>query len=289
MNNDIANKIERIRKLTRIKVDTFKVNNTGGESLIIDINNKWIFRFPRTNLMLKKSIESFKFQESFAKVSPVKVPIIKYLAEDFIGYKKLAGRHISPSTIERLSVKDKIKIAKELGSFLKALHSFKSNKITKDTGYLVMRKKDYQTCPKEIVKHLNSKETNHLKLQFKAIANNKMNFTANKKIIHGDFHFNNILWNFEKKKLTGVIDWSEAGYGVPAMDFIMLADFSKPKNDIFLKNMLLAYGEKDGNLFNQIKENYIIDVMNWYWTYLQEDKPKSQARTIKKLKRILGS
>jgi len=56
----------------------------------------------------------------------------------------------------------------------------------------------------------------------------------------------------------------------------------------FFKAILSAYGAKDDSLFNQIKEDYVIDVMNWFWTYDKEGKPKSKARIIKKLKRLLN-
>lgn len=280
-------KIEQIKKTTGIKIGSYKTINKGGESTIIEVDEKWIFRFPRNTIFKEKIEKRLEFLKYFPKVSPLNVPVPKYIGDGFIGYRKIPGTHISPTTIERLSEKDRFKIAKQLGLFLRTLHNFRSDKIKFDTGYLVMRKDDYKSPPKQIAKYLIPQEQKIFQSRFDQIANNPLNFIKPTAIIHGDFYYNNILWNPEKVQLTGVIDWNDSGLGIPAMDFIMLADFSKAKNDRFLREILSVYGVKDDNLFNQIKENYIIDVMNWFWTYEKEGKPKSKARMIKKLKRIL--
>lgn len=83
-----------------------------------------------------------------------------------------------------------------------------------------------------------------------------------------------------------MIDWAEAGLGIPSMDFIGLADFSKKKSDQFLKE-ILEYYDYGQNLFSQIKENAIIDVMNWFWWYEKNNDDRGIDSSIRKLKRWL--
>jgi len=256
--------------------------------LIIEINGKWIFRFPRNPISKENTKERLDFLISFAKKSSLKIPTPKYIENNFIGYEKIQGSHPHPTNIKKLSEKDKLRIAKQIGLFLKDLHNFKSKKINFDTGYLVMRKGDYETCPKEIAKYLDEDEIRVLETKLKAIENNPLNFKKPTSIIHGDFYFNNIIWNPDKKVITGVIDWANLGLGIPAMDFIMLADFNGNKNDKFLKEILKYYGAKGDDLFFQIKENAIIDTMNWFWSYYKESNSKGVAGMIKKLKKILA-
>jgi len=281
-------KIEKIRNITGLEINSYKIINKGAESIIIEINEKWIFRFPRNLKLRKNTKERLNFLISFSKVSPIKIPEPKYIENDFIGYEKIYGKPLYPSNIYKLNNKDKNKIAKQLGLFLKTLHNYKNDYINFDTGYLVMRKKDFITCPKEIAKHLNAKEKKILETKFKVIKNNPLSFKKSTTVIHGDFHFNNILWDPQTKNITGVIDWSELGLGIPAMDFIMLANFNISKNDKFLKEILKYYGSDNDDLFFQIKENAITDVLNWYWTYYIEKNSKGMDRIIKKLKRILA-
>jgi aminoglycoside phosphotransferase (APT) family kinase protein len=88
--------------------------------------------------------------------------------------------------------------------------------------------------------------------------------------------------------VTGVVDWSNMGRGLPAMDFIALADFTDNRNDQFLRRILRWYGADD-SLFNQVKENAILEVLNWYWWYEARKDPKGTARTLERLKRILNA
>lgn len=52
--------------------------------------------------------------------------------------------------------------------------------------------------------------------------------------------------------------------------------------------MLKWYGVKNDSLFIQIKENAIIDLMNWFWFYKKTGNPKGVNRIVKKMKMILG-
>ncbi len=280
-------RIKKIREVTGLKIDSYKVVDRSSESMIIEVNQKWIFRFPRNSVFRKKMEKRLNFLASFSKVSPLKVPVPEYIDHDFIGYKKIPGRHLYRTNIEKLSRKDRTRIARQLGQFLRALHSFKKSAVNFDTGYLIMKKGDYKSLPDLLTKHLNAAECNVLSTKLTAIANNPRNFEKPSAIIHGDLHFNNILWDPKKKIITGILDWAEVGLGIPAMDFIGLADFSKKTNDQFLRDILTYYGAKNDDLFNQIKENYIIDVMNWFWWYEKNHQPKGMARIIKRLKRLL--
>lgn len=280
-------KLEKIKKATGFEIKSYKVINVGGENLVIEINDDWIFRFPRNQILGDKMKRQLNFLASFSKISPLEVPSLKYIEQDFIGYKKIPGRPLYKTNLKKLTEEERTIIAEQIGLFLKALHNYKDKHIDFDTGYLVMRKEDYKSCPKVIARYLTTSEKNALNVRLRRIANNLLNFEKPTTIIHGDFYFYNIIWDAEKKKITGVIDWSNAGLGIPAMDFIMLDDFNSYKNDKFLKNILKSYGAKGDDLFFQIKENAIIDVMNWFWTYYKEKRPKCMARMIKKLKKIL--
>lgn len=273
---------------TGLKINSYKAVNRGTESLIIEVNEKWIFRFPRNDDAKEKMEKRLDFLVSFSKVSPLAVPAPKYLGDGFIGYKKIPGKHPRPSDIEKLAPKERLKIAKQLGLFLKALHGFKDKKINFDTGYLVMRKSDYRSCPKLIAQYLSADELKILNAKLKAIANNPSNFENPATIIHGDLYFNNILWDPDKKIITGILDWAEAGLGIPAMDFMDLVDFNKKSNDQFLKDILNYYGAKNDDLFFQIKEDTIIAMMNWFWFYQKNKKSEGMTRIIKKLKMILS-
>ncbi|OGM00880.1 hypothetical protein A2480_00055 [Candidatus Uhrbacteria bacterium RIFOXYC2_FULL_47_19] len=283
----INSKIEEIEKSTKLIVSSHKIITRGADSLVIEINDKWIFRFPKTLESVKKMEKRLRFLKSFSEISPLKIPVPRHIGPNFIGYKKIPGIPFLPANFKKLTNNEKTKIAFQLGRFLKALHSFKSKQCDYSANYLVMKKGDYLTCSETITKHFNKKEIENFQIKHNAIEGNPLNFKKPTTIIHGDLFFNNILWNPKNKTLTGVIDWAESGRSIPAMDFFMLADFNTTSNDKFLKDILRSYDANDDKLFKQIKELAIIDPMNWFWAYYKENNSKGQERMIKRMKKIL--
>src|SRR5258708_3866264 len=144
MNNqkEIQSKIKEIQKSTRIKVRSYKIRNSGMENLAIEVNDAWIFRFPRTSTLRENAKQRLHFLSSFSKISPLKIPNPEYITNSFVGYKKIPGKPFRPVNLKGLTTQERIKIAKQLGLFLKALHGHKDKHINFDTGYLVMQRKD---------------------------------------------------------------------------------------------------------------------------------------------------
>jgi aminoglycoside 2''-phosphotransferase len=284
---EINSRIKQIKDITGLKINNIKTINTGAESNIIEVNDKWIFRFHKNKLAKEKTEKRLKLLISFEKKAPLYIPVPKYVESNFIAYKKIPGTPLYPTKFNKLNSTEKEKIAKQLGIFLKSLHNHKHASSKFNTGYLTMRKGDYNTIPGEIAKFLNNKEQKILKAKFEKIEGNPLNYKKPKSFVHGDLHFNNILWDPKKKSVTGIIDWAEIGRGLPAMDFFMLADFNNNSNDTFLKNILKYYGVKNNDLFFQIKESAIIDPINWFWSYYKEKNLRGIERMIKKIKKVL--
>src|SRR4051794_30155057 len=103
-----------------------------------------------------------------------------------------------------------------------------------------------RACPEPFATYLSADERRRLDARLEAVADNPTNLVEPTRIIHGDLYFKNILWDEASGAITGVIDWFALGLGVPAMDFIALADFNARRNDRFLQEILRAYGADDG-------------------------------------------
>lgn len=225
-----VDKIEKIKKATGLEIDSVKFKH-GGESEIVEVNGQWIFRFPKSSIIAEKTKKRWNFLKSFS--ASIQVPKPEYITNQLIGYKKILGEPLLRTQIEKLSDINKSKIAKQLGLFLKTLHSHKDKHINFDTGYLIMRRTDYKANPKEFTKYLNIRERKALETRIKKIAQNPSNFKNPTTIIHGDFNSNNILWDKKQKIITGILDWSDMGLGIPAMDFISVAEFNGKKTTHF--------------------------------------------------------
>lgn len=288
MSENIQDKITKIQKQTDIKVNSYNIINSGADSQVIEINDEWIFRFPREADSIQKMEDRLNFLVDFVPPSTLQLPAPEYIGDDYIGYKKIPGTLLGPENIETLKNKDKQHIAEQLGIFLKKLHTFDSHNHNFQPGYHILRPEDYDQAPETLKEFLTHDEFKELEKRHKAIRKNPDNFVTPTSIIHGDFNFNNVLWDADSKEITGVIDWAESGRGIPAMDFIGIADFNDPKNDEFLKQILAAYGDENNRLFTQIKQNSIIETMNWFWWYYEKKQEDGQKVWIDKLKEVLN-
>jgi len=65
-------------------------------------------------------------------------------------------------------------------------------------------------------------------------------------IVHGDFHYDNILWDESIGRL-GIIDFSEAGIEDPALDFMYM--YYYPKD--FRHAVFEEYGLEDADLYER--------------------------------------
>ena len=50
LTKSLSNKLERIEKTTDMKINSFGFIKTGGENLVIEVNEEWIFRFPKEHI-----------------------------------------------------------------------------------------------------------------------------------------------------------------------------------------------------------------------------------------------
>jgi aminoglycoside 2''-phosphotransferase len=280
--------IASIVKATGLTINTCRVFRHGGYNVVVEVNDEWIFRFPRPGSPRENEQERLRFLESFAKVSPLALPIPAYVTDDFVGYRKIAGSHLYPTQIARLPNVDRQRVAEQLGRFLAVLHHHEDNTITFQTGWIPTPDSDASGDVCDLFPFLDATECRNLEANLQAIHDNPANYVQPTAILHGDLYFGNVLWDRNTRAVTGIVDWSSVGRGLPAWDFIALADFATNRSDRFLQQVLRSYGGDDA-LFTQIKEMAIFEVMNWYWCYWHRRDQKGMARAAKRLKRVLSS
>ena len=276
-----------IVRATGLTIDTSRVLQHGAYNVVVEVNDEWIFRFPRPASPRDNVQERLHFLASFAKVSPLPVPDPVYVTDDFVGYRKISGSHLYPTQVARLPNAAKQRVAEQLGEFLSALHHHEDGAITFHTGWTPTPGSDPSGDLCVFSPFLDSTECRNLEANLQAMHDNPANYVEPTAILHGDLYSGNILWDKSMRILTGIIDWSSVGRGLPAWDFIGLADFAASRNDRFLKEIIRWYGGDDA-LFIQIKQMTILEMMNWYWCYWHRKDQKGMARAIKRMKRVLS-
>jgi aminoglycoside 2''-phosphotransferase len=158
VSNELSDKLKEIRRVTGLQIHSYNVITRGAESLVIDVEDEWIFRFPRHPSLRDNLGKQWDFLASFSKRSPLAVPEPAYVTEHFVGYKKIPGTPLYPSQIERLRKDDKRQIAKQLGLFLATLHREHDERIDSQTGYLGKGRVGPRPSPPDIAEYLSATE-----------------------------------------------------------------------------------------------------------------------------------
>ena len=195
----------------------------GWANFVLDVNDEWIFRFPRTSGDSRRMETEIRLLAELEKRFPLPVPHVEYLVRSnrerilFIGYRKLRGRFL-PS--KKLSGKQAQIWASELGRALRALRRFPRN-----TGrrlgirwcettdgmdrwrwlYPRIRRRIHPMLPRQ----LRSADRNYWDSYLRDLIRRTMPPELN----HGDLFPHHIL--VDDQGITGVLDWEDACYEDP--------------------------------------------------------------------------
>jgi len=236
---------------------------------VFEVNDKYIFRFPDKLFRNLKGVQlidqEVKILNFIQKYIYLKIPKPIFISREinnlFFGYEKIKGISLS-KCFNKTSRSNKIRIAKEVGTFLSQLHSDNlvkkalSKKIFEEILTPDNYKQEWQNYFDQIqtstfsLMHLYQK--NWVSKLFNFFLKEEKNFNFTPAIIHGDFDTSNILVDPKTFKITGIIDFENSKIYDPATDFIFYEE-----GDIFLKTLLASYkGHKDQNFIKRMKFLY---------------------------------
>ena len=235
--------IKRVQSLSREPVEQIKIIKSGWSNIVVEVNQKTIYRFPR-KLTAQFEVEK-AFLSQFSANVPTPRPVLS--GADFIAYKRLEGERFDPTQYWQLSQRDQKKILGQLGSFLTLLHAspfshphLSQNEYGSDTFW-------EESWP--LIGSMLSKSTQQkAKKYFEGYFDFVLKHDPLKTIVHGDLGTNNLLADFAQARLTGIIDFSDMCLGDPASDF---AGFQRHFGDQFVIDLLNFYDRPEGEYFWQ--------------------------------------
>ncbi len=174
-------------------LENWKIHNNGWCSLAIEINNKWIFKFPRKPENKKWLEKEILFAKQFAKKSNLPVPDVKFEGNNFYGYPKIQGQPLTEKIFKTLDKKTKEKIAKQLANFLNTLHKFDFKWKEKPETRLDLDQKELKPNIKKTLPLLSTKTRKNVEKFFADFWGNKKNFDFPQALIHGDLSSDHIF------------------------------------------------------------------------------------------------
>jgi len=223
----------------------------GDDFTIVEVNNSWMFRFPRRpEARIVLEIEK-QFLAEFAPLSPVPVPLYQYIGEDFVGYRKIEGLLLSPGRYKELSEASQKKVVEQISAFLSTLHSFpvgRARQMGMTAGWNGWRKEAFQIFKSEIAPRLSQKALRNANSCFEAFFSSAYTTV----VIHGDFYpHDHLFLDPHKETLSGVIDFGDLTMDDPACDLKnILSEFGEET----LRNVLATYtGPADQNIIDRMR------------------------------------
>jgi len=207
------------------------VNTDGWDSLVLDIEDAYIFRFPRRPEIKAGYLKEAALLPGLARALPVSLPVFEFLCLDdadyrrcFVGYHKIRGVPWSADLAETPHLE------RHLAGFLSDLHRFPPDLAVRllglradphqwRQGYLEF----YAQIQKDAFPLLEEPARRKAAQVWGAFLQDEANFSFLPSLIHADLCADHILCDLECQRVSGIIDWEDATLGDPALDFVGLA------------------------------------------------------------------
>lgn len=255
-----------INKVFPDSIKSWEYHNEGFDSHVYSINKEWIFKIPKRDEVWDGLQREKDFLDYFFKISPANVPKFEFFGDRVIGYKKITGYKLTNELFDSLNESQKTLATRQIGNFLKILHSVKCRKKTPSDYRNFFNQKGLAQLETKIQKIIITKVPKNIQDSIndflEKFKKNKKNFENLHGSVHADLFFNNMLWDVNKNKL-GIIDFGDIAKDSVVKDFTLLSDFCNSKNDLFLKNILKIYDSRDNDLFRKVKEFSKLEKLYW--------------------------
>jgi aminoglycoside phosphotransferase (APT) family kinase protein len=199
----------------------------GWDSAVFEVDGEWIVRVPRRDEVLLWLRREAALLPVLAPALPLPVPRFEVVEDSgplaFVAYGKLEGEPLDGSAARAPPGPS---LARQLGAFLTALHSFPLGKVvqagfadTRAAGWLEQQREFARRCEHEAIPLLEEDERLRARSLFAEFLS-RWDSRLELVFVHGDLGPAHILWS--GSTVSGVIDWSDARVGDPALDFAWL-------------------------------------------------------------------
>ena len=210
--------LNRIKNILTESFTHYRVYDKTWGNLVVEIDNTWIFRFPKSDEsreLLKKEII---FLSTFAHTAPLPIPLPIFIEKDCIGYRKIPWNALTPNIFRSLSSWEKDQIAHDIANFVQWLHALTFT----DTHIPIFQNPDKERLLRRTheMTELSPKAKENA-LCFFQNADFSLCYDKKKVLIHNDLGEGNILID-ATSRISGVIDFGRLIYGYPEMDFAKL-------------------------------------------------------------------
>lgn len=209
------------------KCDSAEILHGGQFNTVFLIDQRWIFRFPRTDFVAEEVNREVKILNSLHGKLPLPIPYVTYLAHhpdtrklEFMGYEMLFGEPLLRDRFAQIADESILEqIAEDMATFLKTLHSITPDSMGIDDSQPDFREEwvtMYADFKGKLFPFMRPDAQQSVSEDFEIALNDTELWKGDPRLIHGDFGTGNIL--YAEGRITGIIDFAFCGYGDPAQE-----------------------------------------------------------------------
>lgn len=249
----------------------------GDDHYIIEVNTTLIFKCAKSDdygCHMRCEVKLLRYL--YKKISCTIPQVLYYFPEiNCFGYKKISGVSFTKFLYNSLTVNQQEKLVEDLAQFIYELHTAVSVDQAED---LDLKPARWPLTTEEMVIALRDNldtRLNHIFIKFIDEYNVMREVRLRERVlIHNDLHEDNILFNKKIGSLKGIIDFTDAAFDDPYLEFRNLYLI----NSSFMQEVAQLYGKK---------RNYLINLYQIHLYYLATE--FSRLVESKKMKNSLKS
>ena len=238
----IQDYLETIKSVFPFDISSVQIHEGGDDFVVLEINQEWMFRFPRNEISEKALQVEKGFLARFKTISPLPVPDHKYSGDNFVGYPKINGTSLNLDVFQTLSKESLARIAQQMGQFLSAVHNFpvgEAKRMGVTEGWSGYHQQAINRFREEIAPLLSASACQKTLICMEQMMSEKFE----PRVIHGDFAFeDHVFFDRDKKQLSGVIDFADVTINDPAHDFQNIVEYG---GEVFFNDVMEHYRLKD--------------------------------------------
>jgi len=204
----------------KLAIQSIKVLSNSWNNVVADINDEWIFRFPRSESFIPVLERERVLLDNLRQCLSLPIPYYQFVGVRtvFVGYRKICGEPLSRELYLTFSHEERQAIADTLALFLDQLHKNVNVNETITLGYEPRRISLYW-IEESIRGTLSSSDVEHMILEAIAYLKEYVDEKHEDVFLHNDLHGENLALNLKEKRITGIFDFSDAVIGNYAVDF----------------------------------------------------------------------
>ena len=223
---------ERIHSvMPDLKIVAYELHQEGLVYDVLIVNNEWVFRFVKSNWARELMENEDRLLSFLGPRLPLSIPKPVIHEDGVLVYQLLVGQLFLRQAWERAKKSDKQAYADQLGGFLHELHHVNPEELDWDVlhSYAPVTRETwleiYERVVDQIYPLLLSHQIEWVEDLFNPALTNLDFFNFDPVLVHGDLAPYHILYDPERNRLSGVIDFGVAGLGDPATDLGSLLNY----------------------------------------------------------------